>query len=70
MGASSLSPGAAVVRNAVWNLTALNSSVVATSQLYGATYTLCALVLMEEGVEISSTTENDPSDEEVPVSAW
>lgn len=51
-GALALSSGAAAVRYAVRNLTAAGSSIVATPQLYGATYTLFAHLLPEEGVEV------------------
>ena len=45
VGALALASGAAAVRYAVRNLTSLGTSVVATPQLYGATYTLFAHLL-------------------------
>jgi len=52
VGAMALASGAAAVRYAVRNLTTSGSNVVAAPQLYGATYTLFAHILPEEGVEV------------------
>lgn len=60
VGALALSSGAAAVRYAVRNLTTLGTSVVATPQLYGATYTLFAHVLKEEGVEVRFASDERP----------
>jgi O-acetylhomoserine (thiol)-lyase len=50
--ALALASGSAAVRYAVRNLTRTGSNVVAAPQLYGATYTLFAHILPEEGVEV------------------
>ena len=60
VGALALASGAAAVRYAVRNLTSLGTSVVATPQLYGATYTLFAHLLSEEGVEVRFATDERP----------
>ena len=60
VGALALASGAAAVRYAVRNLTSLGTSVVATPQLYGATYTLFAHLLPEEGVEVRFATDERP----------
>jgi O-acetylhomoserine (thiol)-lyase len=52
VGALALSSGSAAVRYAVRNLTTSGTNVVAAPQLYGATYTLFAHMLPEEGVEV------------------
>jgi O-acetylhomoserine (thiol)-lyase len=52
VGALALASGMAAVRYAVRNITAVGSNVVVAPQLYGATYTLFAHVLPEEGVEV------------------
>jgi O-acetylhomoserine (thiol)-lyase len=60
VGALALSSGTAAVRYAVRNLTSQGSSVVTTPQLYGATYTLFAHVLKEEGVEVRFAADDRP----------
>lgn len=50
--AVAVSSGAAAVRGSVRNLTELGCNIVATPQLYGATYTYFAHVLDKEGVEV------------------
>jgi O-acetylhomoserine (thiol)-lyase len=60
VGALALASGAAAVRYAVRNLTTQGTSVVATPQLYGATYTLFAHVLKEEGVEVRFAKDERP----------
>ncbi len=50
--AVAVSSGAAAVRYSVRNLTQLGCNIVATPQLYGATYTYFAHVLDKEGVEV------------------
>ena len=60
VGALALASGAAAVRYAVRNLTSMGTSVVATPQLYGATYTLFAHLLREEGVEVRFATDERP----------
>lgn len=60
VGALALSSGTAAVRYAVRNVTRQGSSVVTTPQLYGATYTLFAHVLKEEGVEVRFAADDRP----------
>lgn len=50
--AVALSSGAAAVRYSVRNLTDAGSNIISTPQLYGATYTYFAHVLVDEGVEV------------------
>ena len=52
VGALALASGTAAVRYAVRNLTTSGANVVTAPQLYGATYTLFAHILPEEGVEV------------------
>jgi O-acetylhomoserine (thiol)-lyase len=61
-GAASLAlaSGMAAVRYSVRNVTELGSNVVAAPQLYGATYTLFAHVLPEEGVEVRFADDDRP----------
>ncbi len=51
VGAVALASGAAAVRYSVRNVTELGTNIVTTPQLYGATYTYFAHVLVSEGVE-------------------
>ncbi|MGH9044407.1 MAG: O-acetylhomoserine aminocarboxypropyltransferase/cysteine synthase family protein [Acidimicrobiales bacterium] len=51
VGAVTVSSGAAAVYHAVRNLATAGSNIVSTRLLYGATYTLFAHVLKEEGIE-------------------
>ncbi len=60
VGALALASGTAAVRYAVRNLTRAGSSVVAAPQLYGATYTLFAHILLEEGVEVRFAQDDRP----------
>jgi O-acetylhomoserine (thiol)-lyase len=60
VGGLALSSGAAAVRYSVRNLTSQGTSVVATPQLYGATYTLFAHILKEEGVEVRFAVDERP----------
>ena len=60
VGALALSSGAAAVRYSVRNLTSNGTSVVATPQLYGATYTLFAHILKEEGVDVRFAVDERP----------
>ena len=60
VGGLALSSGAAAVRYSVRNLTSQGASVVATPQLYGATYTLFAHILKEEGVEVRFAVDERP----------
>ncbi len=60
VGALALASGAAAVRYAVRNLTNQGTSVIATPQLYGATYTLFAHLLREEGVEVRFAADERP----------
>jgi O-acetylhomoserine (thiol)-lyase len=59
-GALALASGMAAVRYAVRNITQVGANVVAAPQLYGATYTLFAHVLPEEGVEVRFATDARP----------
>lgn len=52
VGALTVSSGAAAVYQAVRNLTTAGTNIVTTPQLYGATYTLFAHGLAEEGIEV------------------
>jgi O-acetylhomoserine (thiol)-lyase len=61
VGALALASGAAAIRYAVRNLTTLGSSIVATPQLYGATYTLFAHLLKEEGVQVRFAADGLPT---------
>ena len=58
--ALALASGMAAVRYAVRNVTEMGSNVVAAPQLYGATYTLFAHVLPEEGVEVRFADDDRP----------
>jgi O-acetylhomoserine (thiol)-lyase len=60
VSAVALASGMAAVRYAVRNITAAGSNVVAAPQLYGATYTLFAHVLPEEGVEVRFAVDDEP----------
>jgi O-acetylhomoserine (thiol)-lyase len=60
VGALALASGMAAVRYAVRNITTSGSSVVAAPQLYGATYTLFAHVLPEEGVDVRLAADDRP----------
>jgi O-acetylhomoserine (thiol)-lyase len=60
VGALALASGMAAVRYAVRNITTSGSSVVAAPQLYGATYTLFAHVLPEEGVDVRFAADDRP----------
>lgn len=60
VGAMAVSTGMAAVRYAVRNLTRPGSNVITTPQLYGATYTLFAHVLPDEGVEVRFAADDRP----------
>jgi O-acetylhomoserine (thiol)-lyase len=60
VGSLALASGTAAVRYAVRNLTASGANVVTTPQLYGATYTLFAHILPEEGVEVRFAADDRP----------
>jgi O-acetylhomoserine (thiol)-lyase len=49
-GAMAVSSGAAAIRVALRNLSTVGCNIVSAPQLYGATYTLFAYMLPEEGV--------------------
>ena len=55
-----LASGAAAVRYSLRNITTSGSSVVAAPQLYGATYTLFAHLLPEEGVDVRFAVDDQP----------
>jgi len=59
-GALTVSSGAAAVYQSVRNLTAVGTNIVSTPQLYGATYTLFAHGLAEEGIEARVAESDDP----------
>jgi O-acetylhomoserine (thiol)-lyase len=60
VGALALASGMAAVRYAVRNVTTSGSTIVAAPQLYGATYTLFAHVLPEEGVTVRFAVDDRP----------
>ncbi len=60
VGALALASGMAAVRYAVRNITTAGSTIVAAPQLYGATYTLFAHVLPEEGVTVRFGVDDRP----------
>lgn len=60
VGALALASGTAAVRYSVRNLTAVGRNVVTAPQLYGATYTLFAHLLPEEGVEVRFARDERP----------
>jgi O-acetylhomoserine (thiol)-lyase len=60
VGALALASGMAAVRYAVRNVTTTGSTIVAAPQLYGATYTLFAHLLPEEGVEVRFAVDDRP----------
>lgn len=55
-----LASGMAAVRYAVRNVTEAGCNIVSAPQLYGATYTLFAHVLSEEGVEVRFGADDRP----------
>lgn len=61
-GALAVSSGMAAVSMAVLNLLDLGDNLVATSQLYGASYTYFAHVLPRLGIEARFAPGDDPSD--------
>lgn len=60
VGALAVSSGAAAVYQALRNLATAGSNVVASPELYGATYTLLAHGLAEEGIEARIAADCDP----------
>jgi O-acetylhomoserine (thiol)-lyase len=66
VAAVAVSSGAAAVRYSVRTLTQMGSNVVATPQLYGATYTYFAHVLGKEGVEVRFVP-GDRADQAAPL---
>lgn len=60
VGALALASGMAAVRYAIRNITTSGSTVVAAPQLYGATFTLFAHILPEEGVEVRFAEDDRP----------
>ena len=60
VGALSLSSGAAAVYRSVRNLATAGSNIVASPELYGATYTLFAHGLAEEGIEARIAPDSRP----------
>ena len=61
VGAMAVASGTAAVRYAIRNLTASGSNIVTAPQLYGATYTLFAHILPEEGVTVRFAQDDEPS---------
>ena len=59
-GAMAVASGMAAVRYALRNLSQAGSNIVAVPQLYGASYTLLAHVLPEEGIEVRFGDSADP----------
>lgn len=55
-----LASGTAAVRYSVRNLTASGANIVTAPQLYGATFTLFAHILPEEGVEVRFAADDRP----------
>ncbi|MGH9919841.1 MAG: O-acetylhomoserine aminocarboxypropyltransferase/cysteine synthase family protein, partial [Nitrososphaerales archaeon] len=66
-GALALASGTAAVRYSLRNLTRPGVNVVAAPQLYGATYTLFAHILPEEGVTVRFATDDQPESLEAAV---
>jgi len=60
VGALTMSSGAAAVYQSVRNLATAGSNIVASPELYGATYTLFAHGLAEEGIEARIAPEASP----------
>jgi O-acetylhomoserine (thiol)-lyase len=60
VGALAVASGMAAIRYAIRNITVAGRSVVTTPQLYGATYTLFAHVLPEEGVTVRFSEDDRP----------
>jgi O-acetylhomoserine (thiol)-lyase len=60
VGALALASGMAAVKYAIRNITTAGSSIVAAPQLYGATYTLFAHLLPEEGVDVRFAVDDRP----------
>jgi len=60
VGALALASGMAAVRYAIRNITTSGSTIVAAPQLYGATFTLFAHILPEEGVEVRFAEDDRP----------
>lgn len=60
VGALALASGMAAVRYAIRNITTSGSTIVAAPQLYGATFTLFAHLLPEEGVEVRFAEDDRP----------
>jgi O-acetylhomoserine (thiol)-lyase len=60
VGALALASGMAAVKYAVRNITAAGSNIVTAPQLYGATYTMFAHLLPEEGVEVRFAPDDRP----------
>ena len=60
VGALALASGMAAIRYAIRNITIAGRSVVTTPQLYGATYTLFAHLLPEEGVTVRFAPDDRP----------
>lgn len=61
VGAVAVASGMAAIRYALRTVTAAGSSVVSTPQLYGATYTLFAHLLADEGVRVRFAPDDEPS---------
>lgn len=60
VGALTVSSGAAAVYQSVRNLTSVGTNIVASPELYGATYTLFAHGLAEEGIEARIASDVRP----------
>jgi O-acetylhomoserine (thiol)-lyase len=60
-GALTVSSGAAAIVIAVRNITTVGTNIVCAPQLYGATYTLFAHMLPEEGVDVRFATDDSPA---------
>jgi len=58
--AVALSSGAAAVRYSVRNLTEVGANIVCAPQLYGATYTYFAHVLVDDGVQVRFAADDRP----------
>ncbi len=58
VGALALASGMAAVKYAIRNITTAGSNIVTAPQLYGATYTMFAHLLPEEGVEVRFASDD------------
>jgi O-acetylhomoserine (thiol)-lyase len=69
VGALALASGMAAVKYAIRNITVAGSNIVTAPQLYGATYTMFAHILPEEGVEVRFAPDDRPESLEALIDA-